>query len=1169
MAGDKNKTSKTKSTQTNSYTPSTKTIKVIDPKTGKPYMYDKTYDAIFDTNGNQLDSDDFRHIREVMVTGKEIAYPRLVAQKKKELREKGITSEYAKYYKPGDSEKILKLLDHATGYYELTTDNDGDQEYRIAAAVEEVQDKLKNGNEIHAPNPTNVPLRWSLGLPMEGGFPGPITRGSWDISAYRPTRGGENVPYYFTPRGKDFGKDPTSSKIYKDIQDAAVSRMIGKALTIYSSNPSVASDGKVTSKFQNKSIQLEDEDMMIGDLGNYGVSIAPDSSYLSFHDRWKLSPNAANKIPTFAPDWVYKKALTDVGIPKELHKQAIAGFKAGKSGTEIVGGAVDVPVYDRIFEDPKTGKSIKELLKEYNNMAGSYAYGGKVKKRAYGGKLPIDMYGRSVRKYEGGGRTPINIAPIESLPAGYLQNPEYQEYLAKINSDGIEKVAQSPGILSTKSSNTTGDVVGAIGSIAGGFLSSAGTKQVDKGRIVGGTAMQAAGAVAPIATNPALLTATGGLSALAIPLAAGIGALAGIPKQKKYNRIEDADNIEEGMAMYQGLNQQNNYMQDPIRYAAYGGKINHYGDGGESYDPTTDPNLMKEVVITATRKNIVADMFAGIIENMNASGKAKNRKNNLEVMKTLTAYLQNPVQTSNFLNMSTGKAPAFYGDSNVAQFPGTYMPKAAYGGQQGELAQLEQLNGVKENYVDKYGRTKTTNATESHDAMASKGKTNTPTDYLQNGDNIFSAKSYSKNELTAILGAHEALTGENVKLGLDVLTPYYNTKSKTKISPADINKVVANKFNPKNLTNNSFNTAAINARNQTYANLATTKFNDALNPATFQGIAQQGNQQIEQILRAAYGGKMKKYAYGDGPYRMQSPVMIPDIVPPSAEAKWTEAQNLPVELAPPFDKAAWDNRPVNGVYEEWKGVPYTHPGSNTDPFADSGMGPQQEWKGIPYNYPGYNYTSPESLNGSATTGNGKSPYKLSSADMAALGVGGANAMASILTLQQKMYDNEVTDKSGVYNMKTELPDNFTNPTLGALRAGLQSSAQNNNWKNTSAMSSEMLSKTVTGLNSALLEQSRQNIGLFNAKQAAIYQALGVDTANKQAWNKDKTALGNYKLSAIGENLLKMASNGNTRAAENALAQMDDATLRAMLVTIGPNSKYFTEQIERIINSRKG
>ena len=67
------------------------------------------------------------------------------------------------------------------------------------------------------------------------------------------------------------------------------------------------------------------------------------------------------------------------------------------------------------------------------------------------------------------------------------------------------------------------------------------------------------------------------------------------------------------------MDAQNNYIQDAIRYAAYGGKINHYGDGGETYDPTTDPNLMKEVVITAARKNVVADMFAGIIDNMNTS----------------------------------------------------------------------------------------------------------------------------------------------------------------------------------------------------------------------------------------------------------------------------------------------------------------------------------------------------------------------------------------------------------------------------------------------------------------------------------------------------------------------------------------------------------------------
>ena len=369
----------------------------------------------------------------------------------------------------------------------------------------------------------------------------------------------------------------------------------------------------------------------------------------------------------------------------------------------------------------------------------------------------------------------------------------------------------------------------------------------------------------------------------------------------------------------------------------------------------------------------------------------------------------------------------------------------------------------------------------------------------------------------------------------------YAGEVKNGTTVADLSKKGYKKLQPKKDLGNQFYTKA-DLRNTKYFEEGLTALGEVLNPETYRNIANneyaQGQQGIQQILHAAYGGKVNHYAYGnyeDGPYRMQSPVMIPDILAPSTEARWAETQNLPVELVPDFDRTAWNNRPVNGVYEEWKGVPYTHPGSNTDPFADSGMGPQQEWKGVPYNYPGYNYTSPESLNTAAlTTGNGKSPFKLSPADMTALGVAGANGAASLLTLQQKMYDNEVTDKSRLYNMKTELPDNFTNPTLGALRAGLQSSAQNNNWKNTSAMSSEMLSKTVTGLNSALLEQSRQNVGLFNAKQAAIYQALGVDTANKQAWNKDKTALSNYKLSAIG-----------------------------------PNSKYLTEQIERIINSRKG
>jgi hypothetical protein len=779
-----------------------------------------------------------------------------------------------------------------------------------------------------------------------------------------------------------------------------------------------------------------------------------------------------------------------------------------------------------------------------------YAYGGKVKKYANGGKLPIDMYGRSVRKYEGGGRTPINIAPIESLPAGTIQNPAYQEYLAKINSDGIEKVAQSPGLLSTKSSSTTGDAVGAIGGIAGGFLSSAGTKQVEKGHMIGGTAMQAAGTVAPIATNPALLAATGGLSALAIPLAAGIGALAGIPKQKKYNRIEDANNIDEGMAMYQGLNQQNNYMQDPIRYAAYGGKINHYGDGTLSitYDQEGGHISPVEIVGQKIHKAISANIFADILEAVNAPKKGKTKNMEQTFKDVLYAY-DNPT----FLDPRN----TFYGDKNYINTNRWAPQHAAYGGKVpgGELAQVE--SGETFSYGGVLHPVKTKS---KHEDLPK----NLANQFLPDNSTVYSSKPIKNIEkilpIAKSFGLNTDLTA--VKL--------YAGGVKNGDTVASLSEKGFKKLNPAKDLGNQFYTKA-NLRNTKYFEENLTALGELVNPETYRKISnseyEQGQQGIQQILHAAYGGRVNQYAYGnyeDGPYRMQSPVMIPDILAPSTEARWAETQNLPVELVPDFDRTAWDNRPVNGVYEEWKGVPYTHPGSNADPFADSGMGPQQEWKGIPYNY-----TSPQSLEGSSTSTNKKSPYKLSSADMAALGVGGANAMASILTLQQKMYDNEVTDKSGVYNMKTELPDNFTNPTLGALRAGLQSSAQNNNWKNTSAMSSEMLSKTVTGLNSALLEQSRQNVGLFNAKQAAIYQALGIDTANKLAWNKDKTALGNYKLSAIGENLLKMASNGNTRAAENELAQMDDATLRAMLTTIGPNSKYFTEQIERIINSRKG
>ena len=1129
-------TNKTKSTQTNSYTPSKSVIKVIDSKTGKPYMYDKTYDAIFDTTGNQMDSDDFRHIKEVMSTGKDIVYSKLVAKKKQELKDNGITSEFAEMYRAGDSEKALRLLNRTFSYYAGTGISENIENEETSNLIKVL---AKGDNVASSSTYKESPLLWSLGMPAKKENEDPFY-GVWGISENRPSRNSENYPYYFTPIADIENPSEERKRIISDL--------INRGLKKYVKNTTVDSKGKIHSKYENKSIPMVDMPW-VGDLGNFGAGVSQDSSYFSFHDLWNLDPNASHNMPTFLPKAVYRKILKSAGVPESEQEAMITGLLRGDSATEILGFSPKgfkkgVPIYDRIYKDPISGKTIKEMLKD-----NTYAYGGKVKKYANGGKLPIDMYGRSVRKYEGGGRTPINIAPIESLPAGTIQNPAYQEYLAKINSDGIEKVAQSPGLLSTKSSSTTGDAVGAIGGIAGGFLSSAGTKQVEKGHMIGGTAMQAAGTVAPIATNPALLAATGGLSALAIPLAAGIGALAGIPKQNKYNRIEKGNNIEEQLAMYQGMDTQNNYMQDPIRYAAYGGKINHYDNGtpGITYDQEGGHISPVEIVGQKIHKAISANIFADLIEAMNAPKKGKTKSMEQTLRDVLYWY----------------NNPTFYGDNNYTMTNRWTPQQAAYGGQfpGGELAQVES------------GETFSHGGTLHSVKTKSKHKDlpeNLANQFLPDNSTVYSSIPIKNIKDVLPIAKQFGLNTDLTAVKL------YAGEVKNGTTVADLSKKGYKKLQPKKDLGNQFYTKA-DLRNTKYFEEGLTALGEVLNPETYRNIANneyaQGQQGIQQILHAAYGGKVNQYAYGnyeDGPYRMQSPVMIPDILAPSTEARWAETQNLPVELVPDFDRTAWNNRPVNGVYEEWKGVPYTHPGSNTDPFADSGMGPQQEWKGVPYNYPGYNYTSPESLNTAAlTTGNGKSPFKLSPADMTALGVTGANAAASLLTLQQKMYDNEVTDKSRLYNMKTELPDNFTNPTLGALRAGLQSSAQNNNWKNTSAMSSEMLSKTVAGLNSALLEQSRQNVGLFNAKQAAIYQALGVDTANKLAWNKDKTALGNYKLSAIGENLLKMASNGNTRAAENELAQMDDATLRAMLVTIGPNSKYFTEQIERIINSRKG
>ena len=691
-------------------------------------------------------------------------------------------------------------------------------------------------------------------MPVQGKFPGTESHGSWDISNYRPTRGSENFPYYFTPLGKTY-TDTTR----KQTQDIMLDVATTEALREYRSAPE---------KYANRSIKMNDANYNIGHLGAFGMSLAPDSSYLSLHDKWDLDPNAAGHIPTFAPDFVYSTALTKLGIPNKDHARMIKDFKAGKSATEIAGFAPTVPVYDRIYENSK-GQSIKDILKEmqnagivtpisvhpkynnrynYENRMEKFAYGGKVKKRAYGGKLPIDMYGRSVRKYEGGGRTPINIAPIESLPAGTIQNPAYQEYLAKINSDGIEKVAQSPGLLSTKSSSTTGDAVGAIGGIAGGFLSSAGTKQVEKGRMIGGTAMQAAGTVAPIATNPALLAATGGLSALAIPLAAGIGALAGIPKQNKYNRIEKGNNIEEQLAMYQGMDTQNNYMQDPIRYAAYGGKINHYGNGtpGITYDQEGGHISPVEIVGQKIHKAISANIFADLIEAMNTPKKGKTKSMEQTLRDVLYGY-----NNLTFVDKSKGYEPTFYGDNNYTMTNRWVPQQAAYGGQfpGGELAQVES------------GETFSHGGTLHSVKTKSKHKDlpeNLANQFLPDNSTVYSSIPIKNIKDVLPIAKQFGLNTDLTAVKL------YAGEVKNGTTVADLSKKGYKKLQPKKDLGNQFYTKA-DLRNTKYFEEGLTALGEVLNPETYRNIANneyaQGKQGIQQILHAAYGGKVNQYAY--------------------------------------------------------------------------------------------------------------------------------------------------------------------------------------------------------------------------------------------------------------------------------------------------------------------
>lgn len=105
---------------------------------------------------------------------------------------------------------------------------------------------------------------------------------------------------------------------------------------------------------------------------------------------------------------------------------------------------------------------------------------------------------------------------------------------------------------------------------------------------MGKGALKGASYIAPVALNPAMLSATMGLSALAVPVAAGIGAgvnyVTGNKKIKEFNTQMDAKKSLARQALIDRTNQSSQYNQlDAVNrgYSAQGSNMGFYKKGGK------------------------------------------------------------------------------------------------------------------------------------------------------------------------------------------------------------------------------------------------------------------------------------------------------------------------------------------------------------------------------------------------------------------------------------------------------------------------------------------------------------------------------------------------------------------------------------------------------------
>jgi len=140
----------------------------------------------------------------------------------------------------------------------------------------------------------------------------------------------------------------------------------------------------------------------------------------------------------------------------------------------------------------------------------------------------------------------------------------------------------------TKNKDATSAVAGGLGQVAmmGGAALDASNEvdefgQINENKAAGATALKWGGTAAGIAANPALLAATGGLSLLAIPAAAGVGAIVGARKAGKENDLASQRIKEEQDAIKKQQSQSR--VEEAIRQRelglAKGGKVVGAGTG--------------------------------------------------------------------------------------------------------------------------------------------------------------------------------------------------------------------------------------------------------------------------------------------------------------------------------------------------------------------------------------------------------------------------------------------------------------------------------------------------------------------------------------------------------------------------------------------------------------